>query len=202
MNRSSIGKINAISIYISWIFLAVLVVGLGFIMFGVRTDGLAVILISGFSGLLLFSVIHFILSFFVRCPSCNKCLTAQGFSTPSNDSSGRPNSWSYVAIRWFSGNVYCIHCNAKVDINALNPKAWVACVAGVSLFSDPSNNQVFLTFSLVYFLVCYFSLFFWSVSGDKVTMLLNSEFKLKLFNQLMGGLLIVTASFLLYSQFN
>ena len=84
----------------------------------------------------------------------------------------------------------------------LNPKAWIACVAGVSLFSESNNNQVFLTFSLVYFLVCYFSLFSWSVLGDKVTILLNSEFRLKLFNQLMGGLLIVTASFLLYSQFS
>jgi threonine/homoserine/homoserine lactone efflux protein len=84
----------------------------------------------------------------------------------------------------------------------LNPKAWIACVAGVSLFSVPDSNQLFLTFSLVYFITCYFSLFSWSVLGNKVTMLLNSEFKLKIFNQLMGGLLIITACFLLYSQFN
>jgi threonine/homoserine/homoserine lactone efflux protein len=84
----------------------------------------------------------------------------------------------------------------------LNPKAWIACVAGVSLFSVPDSNQLFLTFSLVYFITCYFSLFSWSVLGNKVTILLNSEFKLKLFNQLMGGLLIITACFLLYSQFN
>jgi len=84
----------------------------------------------------------------------------------------------------------------------LNPKAWIACVAGVSLFSEPGNNQVFLTFSLIYFLVCYLSLFAWSLLGGKVTLLLNSEFRLKLFNYLMGSLLIVTAVFLLYSQFN
>jgi threonine/homoserine/homoserine lactone efflux protein len=84
----------------------------------------------------------------------------------------------------------------------LNPKAWIACVAGVSLFSVPDSNQLFLTFSLVYFITCYFSLFSWSVLGNKVTILLNSEFKLKIFNQLMGGLLIITACFLLYSQFN
>jgi threonine/homoserine/homoserine lactone efflux protein len=77
----------------------------------------------------------------------------------------------------------------------LNPKAWIACVAGVSLFSVPDSNQLFLTFSLVYFITCYFSLFSWSVLGNKVTILLNSEFKLKLFNQLMGGLLIITACF-------
>jgi threonine/homoserine/homoserine lactone efflux protein len=84
----------------------------------------------------------------------------------------------------------------------LNPKAWIACVAGVSLFSVPNNNEVFLSFSLVYFIVCYLSLFFWSVLGDKVTIFLNSEFKLRLFNVLMGSLLILTAFFLLYSQFN
>jgi len=83
----------------------------------------------------------------------------------------------------------------------LNPKAWIACVAGVSLFSSPTGNSTFLLFSLIYFLVCYFSLFSWSILGDKVTVVLNSEFKLNLFNRLMGSLLILTASFLLYSQF-
>jgi len=119
MNRSIIGKINAIAIYITWVFLAVLTAGLGFLMFDVRTDEVATLLFTGFGGLLLFGFIHFILSFFVRCPNCNKCLTAQGFRTPSNDSNGRPNSWSYVAARWFSGTVSCIHCDAKVNTNAL-----------------------------------------------------------------------------------
>jgi len=82
----------------------------------------------------------------------------------------------------------------------LNPKAWIACMAGVSLFSVPNSHQAFLTFTLVYFLVCYFSLFSWSVLGHKATVLLNSELRLKLFNQLMGGLLIVTACFLLYTN--
>jgi threonine/homoserine/homoserine lactone efflux protein len=83
----------------------------------------------------------------------------------------------------------------------LNPKAWIACVAGASLFSVSHSNKVFLTFSLIYFLVCYLSLFSWSLLGNKATVLLNSESRLKAFNQLMGGLLIVTACFLLYSQF-
>lgn len=83
----------------------------------------------------------------------------------------------------------------------LNPKAWIACAAGVSLFSAPDNHQEFLTFTLVYFIVCYLSLFSWSVLGSKAAILLNSEFTLKIFNRLMGGLLIATSGFLLYSQF-
>jgi threonine/homoserine/homoserine lactone efflux protein len=82
-----------------------------------------------------------------------------------------------------------------------NPKAWIACVAGVSLFSVPNDNAVFLTFLFIYFVVCYLALFSWSVLGDQVTLFLNSELRLKVFNRLMGGLLIVTACFLLYSQF-
>lgn len=83
----------------------------------------------------------------------------------------------------------------------LNPKAWMACVAGVSLFSSPDDNQVFLTFSIIYFLVCYLSLFSWSLLGNKVTILLNSEARIRGFNIFMGLLLISTACFLLYMQF-
>lgn len=84
----------------------------------------------------------------------------------------------------------------------LNPKAWIACMIGVSLFSVPNSQQEFLTFSFVYFLVCYLSLFLWSVVGNKAAKLLTSQCKLKVFNQLMGGMLIITSFFLLYSQFS
>jgi len=80
----------------------------------------------------------------------------------------------------------------------LNPKAWIACMVGVSLFSESEHYQQFLTFLVVYFFVCYLSLFTWSVIGDKAAILLNSEFKMKLFNQTMGGLLMVTSLFLLF----
>ncbi|MEH6568504.1 MAG: LysE family translocator [Halioglobus sp.] len=83
----------------------------------------------------------------------------------------------------------------------LNPKAWMASVAGVSLFSSPDSHSPFLTFSLIYFLVCYLALFSWSVLGDKATVILNSEFRINLFNKMMGGLLMATACFLLYVQF-
>jgi len=83
----------------------------------------------------------------------------------------------------------------------LNPKAWVACMVGVSLFSVPDSIRELLIFSLVYFLVCYLSLFSWSVVGNKAAEFLDNECKLRSFNQLMGGLLIVTACFLLGSQF-
>ncbi|PSV28392.1 MULTISPECIES: LysE family translocator [unclassified Photobacterium] len=84
----------------------------------------------------------------------------------------------------------------------LNPKAWIACVAGVSMFSEANNNHIFLSFVFIYFIVCYLSLFSWSLLGSKVTLFLNNELRLKVFNLFMGCLLILTACYLLYTQFS
>lgn len=82
----------------------------------------------------------------------------------------------------------------------LNPKAWIACASGVVLFSEPSNDTPLTVFIIIYFLVCYFSLAAWAVLGNKVSILLNSTQRIRTFNFLMGGLLIVTASYMLFSQ--
>lgn len=78
----------------------------------------------------------------------------------------------------------------------LNPKAWIACVSGVSIFSSIESYGPFLTFSVVYFFVCYASLAAWAILGDRVSLLLNSNFRLRLFNVSMGLLLIFTAFYL------
>ena len=68
-------------------------------------------------GLFIFSALmHAILAYFVRCPHCNKCLTVQGFKKPHSASFG---DWSKVVWHWFSGTVVCIHCDNRVDTNAL-----------------------------------------------------------------------------------
>ncbi len=82
----------------------------------------------------------------------------------------------------------------------LNPKAWIACVSGASIFSSTESYTPFLTFTSIYFLVCYASLALWAVLGDKVSFLLNSHFRLRFFNLLMGLLLILTAGYLCYTN--
>jgi threonine/homoserine/homoserine lactone efflux protein len=81
----------------------------------------------------------------------------------------------------------------------LNPKAWIACVSGASLFSSSENNMVFITFSICYFLICYASLSFWAIMGWKITALLKRDFHLRVFNFITGGLLICSAFYLTYS---
>lgn len=134
--------------------------------------------------------------------------------------SSYPNLLKYLTI---AGSLFIIYmgyliatANPELDIEKqneptffqgfllqwLNPKAWVACLAGASLFSVPNSSKEFLLFSFIYFVVCYLSLFSWSVLGDKFSKFLNSNLKLRLFNFSMGGALIATACYLLYSQFN
>ncbi len=82
----------------------------------------------------------------------------------------------------------------------LNPKAWIACVSGASIFSSVESYIPFLTFAGIYFLVCYASLAAWAMLGDKVAILLNSHLRLRMFNIAMGLLLIITAVYLSYSH--
>lgn len=82
----------------------------------------------------------------------------------------------------------------------LNPKAWIACASGAALFSDPSTNATLMAFVVVYFLICYASLAAWAVLGDRVSVLLNNRLRIRLFNLTMGGMLILTAAYLIYVQ--
>ncbi len=83
----------------------------------------------------------------------------------------------------------------------INPKAWIACVSGASIFSSAESYNSFLTFAIIYFIVCYLSLGIWAVLGNKVSYLLKDHFRLRLFNFTMGILLMITAGYLCYGQF-
>lgn len=73
----------------------------------------------------------------------------------------------------------------------LNPKAWLASISGVSMFSY--NDNYLIVFVFIYFIVCYLSLSFWGLLGDKGAVFLNTNKRLDIFNLLMGVVLIVLA---------
>jgi threonine/homoserine/homoserine lactone efflux protein len=83
----------------------------------------------------------------------------------------------------------------------INPKAWTACASGAAMFSEPSTPVTALVFITVYFLVCYLSLSAWALMGEKVSTLLRSTRQLRTFNVLMGGLLFITACYMLFLTF-
>jgi threonine/homoserine/homoserine lactone efflux protein len=84
----------------------------------------------------------------------------------------------------------------------INPKAWIACVSGASIFSTAESYHSFLMFTIIYFIVCYLSLCVWAILGDKVSYLLKDHFRLRLFNFIMGLVLMITAGYLCYGQFH
>lgn len=80
----------------------------------------------------------------------------------------------------------------------INPKAWIACVSGVSIFSSSNSYKPLLTFSMIYFVICYLSLGVWAILGEKVSHLLKNQFRLRFFNFILGLMLMITAIYLGY----
>lgn len=73
----------------------------------------------------------------------------------------------------------------------LHPKAWIAAVAGTGLFSTGHIHAVLLVFVVIYFVVCYLSLLLWGIAGEKLASFLNTGNRARLFNIVMGLLLIL-----------
>jgi threonine/homoserine/homoserine lactone efflux protein len=79
----------------------------------------------------------------------------------------------------------------------LNPKAWVACLAGVSAFNASESLQQLILFSGIYFMICYLSIALWAFSGHQIQGLLKRPSFYQMFNRLMGSILILVACWLL-----
>ncbi|WP_312050232.1 LysE family translocator [Acinetobacter courvalinii] len=79
----------------------------------------------------------------------------------------------------------------------LNPKAWIACLSGISLFTSPISYFSLVLFILIYFVTCYLCFIIWGVSGHKLAKILTNSYQLRLLNMLMGGSLIILSIFML-----
>lgn len=84
----------------------------------------------------------------------------------------------------------------------LNPKAWSACLAGVSIFSTDSSNGPLYTFVGIYFVVCFFGIYCWAILGEKALSVISNPYRIRLFNRTMGSLLVAVALFMLLQQFH
>lgn len=80
----------------------------------------------------------------------------------------------------------------------LNPKAWMACLAGCSAFNVYSSNEVLATFVGIYFLICYLGIGCWSFLGEKMSAYLKSRYSVSIFNKVMGGMLCLIAIYLFF----
>lgn len=83
----------------------------------------------------------------------------------------------------------------------LNPKAWIACLSGISLFTSPVSYFPLILFILIYFITCYLCFIVWGVSGHKLAKILTNTHQLRLLNMLMGGSLFMLSIFMLIQLF-
>ncbi|WP_419735585.1 LysE family translocator [Pseudomonas sp. COR18] len=79
----------------------------------------------------------------------------------------------------------------------LNPKAWLACVAGMGAFAAEGDTRVVLEFALIYFVICYGSIACWAFAGTFLRRYLENPRGVRLFNRLMALLLALSAAYLL-----
>ena len=83
----------------------------------------------------------------------------------------------------------------------LNPKAWIAAVSGTALFSASHNALYLFLFIFIYFVVCYLSLLIWGYAGQKLAVFLNQGSRMRVFNVVMGVLLMLIALQMSWSHF-
>ena len=79
----------------------------------------------------------------------------------------------------------------------LNPKAWLASIAGMGLFAAAGDGPSVWRFAAIYFVVCYASLACWAYAGAFLHQYLNEASRMRLFNRVMAALLIACAVYLL-----
>ncbi|CAI8702798.1 LysE family translocator [Pseudomonas sp. PDM26] len=79
----------------------------------------------------------------------------------------------------------------------LNPKAWLACVAGMGAFVADGEARLVWQFAAIYLVICYVSVGCWAYAGTFLRGFLNNAAGMRLFNRLMALLLVVSAVYLL-----
>lgn len=79
----------------------------------------------------------------------------------------------------------------------LNPKAWLAALAGMGAYAANGDAAQVLTFTAIYFVICYISLASWAYAGAFLRPYLQEPQRIRLFNRLMAVLLAASAAFLL-----
>lgn len=80
----------------------------------------------------------------------------------------------------------------------LNPKAWLACVAGMGAFVADGEARLVWQFAAVYLVICYLSVGCWVYAGTFMRGYLNNPAGMRLFNRSMALLLAGSAGYLLW----
>ncbi|PRX34342.1 threonine/homoserine/homoserine lactone efflux protein [Paraburkholderia sp. BL18I3N2] len=79
----------------------------------------------------------------------------------------------------------------------LNPKAWLASLAGMGAYAADGDGRLVWQFSVVYFVICYVSIASWAYAGTFLRKHLQRPQHVRCFNRVMAALLAASALYLL-----
>ena len=99
----------------------------------------------------------------------------------TDQSDDRPSLASGAAMQW------------------LNPKAWLASVAGMGAYAANGDTSLVLRFTALFFVICFASLSCWAVAGALLRPHLHEPTRVRMFNRAMALLLAGSAMCLLKS---
>ncbi len=80
----------------------------------------------------------------------------------------------------------------------INPKSWIACLAGVSAFNLAVGGERLTIYMISYAIVGYSCVLIWGYAGAKISGFLKDPSRLRLFNYAMGGSLLLVAIYLAF----
>ncbi|HZZ14101.1 MAG TPA: LysE family translocator [Paraburkholderia sp.] len=79
----------------------------------------------------------------------------------------------------------------------LNPKAWLASLAGMGAYAADGGSRLVWQFTVVYFVICYLSIASWAYAGTFLRRYLQDPARVKVFNRVLAVLLAGSALYLL-----
>ena len=79
----------------------------------------------------------------------------------------------------------------------LNPKAWLASLAGMGAYAGTGDAAQVWQFTAIYFVICYASIAAWAYAGTFLRRYMGEPRRVRLFNRLMAALLAGSAGYLL-----
>ncbi|WP_025598075.1 LysE family translocator [Burkholderia sp. WSM2230] len=78
----------------------------------------------------------------------------------------------------------------------LNPKAWLASLAGMGAYAADGDGKLVWQFAVIYFVICYVSIASWAYAGTFLRKYLHAPRRVRLFNRVMAALLGASALYL------
>lgn len=79
----------------------------------------------------------------------------------------------------------------------LNPKAWLASIAGTGAFAASGERALVWQFAAIYFVVCFGSIACWAWAGASLRNVMREPARVRLMNRVMAVVLAASAAYLL-----